>query len=192
MSNHRGTLYTYSGKMSFPEGGAPSLFDTAIALSREGRFAGAGQRFFPVALHTFVVCDLLPTTLQLDGLLHDSPEAVTGDTPKPAKTSEIEEFEEELLRGAYTSYGITFPDEYERSIVKKADRFAMRGEVYTVGNLWLQPFHEPCPEAEELIFKYVKEYTYEDMLEASGRVPMEFMRRFRLYRSQLSPDRFIT
>ena len=68
---------------------------------------------------------------------------------------------------------------------------AMRGEVYTVGNIWLQPFHEPCPEAEELIFKYVKEYTYEDMLEASGRVPIEFMRRFRLYKRWLNPERIL-
>lgn len=191
MSNHRGTLYTYSGKISFPEGGAPSLFDTAIALSREGRFAGAGLRFFPVALHTFVVCDLLPVALQLDGLLHDSPEAVTGDTPKPAKSNEIEEFEEELLQAVYVSHGITFPSPEVRKQVKAADRMAMRGEVYTVGNIWLQPFHEPCPEAEELIFKYVKEYTYEDMLEASGRVPIEFMRRFRLYKQWLNPERIL-
>ena len=191
MSEHRGTLYTYSGKIAFP-GGAPSLFDTAIALSREGRFAGAGQRFFPVALHTFVVCDLLPQSLQFDGLLHDSPEVITGDTPKPAKSDEIEAFEEELLRANYASHGITFPDVHARGVVKAADRFAMRGEVYTVGNLWLQEFYEPCPEAEELIFKYVKEYTYEDMLEASGRVPMEFMRRFRLYRLQLDASRIIS
>ena len=191
MSNHRGTLYTYSGKMSFPEGGAPSLFDTAIALSREGRFAGAGQRFFCVALHTFVVCDLLPSELQFDGLMHDSPETITGDTPKPAKTPEIEAFEEELLRANYASHGVTFPDEVTRVKVKCADKMAMRGEVYTVGNLWLQPFHIPCPQAEELIFQYVKEYTYADMLEASGRVPMEFMRRFRQYKLQLQPDRLV-
>lgn len=191
-TNHRGTLYTYSGKMSFPEGGAPSLFDTAIALSREGRFAGAGQRFFPVALHTFVVCDLLGPALQFDGLMHDAPECVTGDTPKPAKTDEIEAFEEELLRANYTSHGVTFPNAFDRAAVKAADRMAMRGEVYTVGNLWLQPFHEPCPEAEELIFKYVKEYTYADMLEASGRVPMEFMSRFRKYRLQLDASRIIS
>jgi hypothetical protein len=189
MSN-RGTLYTYSGKRAFP-GEAPSVLDTAVSLSREGRFAGAGQRFFPVALHTFVVCDLLPTSLQFDGLMHDSPEVITGDTPKPAKTSEIEAFEEELLRANYAAHGVSFPDERVRMLVKDADRKAMRGEVYTVGNLWLQPFHVPCPEAEELIFTYVKEYSYEDMLESSGRVPMEFMRRFRQYKRQLAECRVI-
>jgi hypothetical protein len=186
----RGTLYTYSGKIAFPSG-APSLLDIAISLSREGRFAGAGRRFFSVALHTFVVCDLLPEELQFDGLLHDSPEVITGDTPKPAKTKEIEAFEEELLRVNYTSFGITFPNTFDRAVVKEADRQAFRGEIYTTGNVALQEFYPPCPEAEELIFKYVKEYTYEDMLEASGRVPMEFMHRFRVYKSQLNPDRIL-
>lgn len=186
----RGTLYTYSGKIAFP-GGAPSLLDTAISLSREGRFAGAGQRFFPVALHCFVVADLLPHRLQWDGLMHDNAEVITGDTPKPAKTDEIEAFEVELLNSAYTSHGVIPPSLEDKIMVKYADKLAMRGEVYTVGNIWLQPFHEPCPEAEELIYKYVKEYTYEDMLEASGRVPIEFMRRFRQYKLQLPPDRLI-
>jgi hypothetical protein len=187
----RGTLYTYSGKVAFP-GGAPSLLDTAVSLSREGRFAGAGQRFFPVALHSFVVADLLPPHLQFDGLMHDNPEVITGDTPKPAKTDEIEAFEIELSAAAYASHGVIPPNRLDHYIVKDADRKVMRGEVYTVGNIWLQPFHVPCPEAEELIFKYVKEYTYEDMLEASGRVPMEFMRRFRQYRLQLDASRIIS
>ena len=191
MSNHRGTLYTYSGKIAFP-GGAPSLLDTAISLSREGRFAGAGRRFFSVALHTFVVCDLLGPALQFDGLLHDSPETITGDTPKPAKTDEIEAFEKELLHSVYESHGVTFPCDFDRYVVKEADRMAFRGEIYTTGNVALQEFYPPCPEAEELIFKYVKEYTYEDMLEASGRVPMEFMRRFRQYRLQLDASRIIS
>lgn len=190
MSNRRGSLYTYSGKVAYP-GGAPSLLDMAISLSREGRFAGAGRRFFSVALHTFVVCDLLPEKFQFDGLMHDTPETITGDTPKPAKTLEIEEFEEELLRVNYHEFGITFPDTQIRKEVKCADRMAMSGEVFTVGNVALQEFYVPYPDAEELIFKYVKEYTYEDMLEASGRVPMEFMRRFRQYKLQLPPERLI-
>jgi hypothetical protein len=189
MSN-RGTLYTYSGKIAFP-GGAPSLLDTAVSLSREGRFAGAGQRFFPVALHSFVVADLLPSYLQFDGLIHDCPEVITGDTPKPAKTDEIETFEKELTLAAYNAYGVLPPTAEQKAKIKAADRRAMNGEVYTVGNIWLQPFHVSDPEAEELIFKYVKEYTYEDMLEVSGRVPMEFMRRFRMYRLQLDASRNI-
>lgn len=190
MSEHRGTLYTYSGKIAFP-GGAPSLLDTAISLSREGRFAGAGQRFFPVALHSFCVADLLPPELQFDGLFHDNPEVITGDTPKPAKTDEIEAFEKDLSYAAYASHGIIPPNDAEHAKIKAADRMVFRGEIYTVGNIWLQEFYSPCLAAEELIFKYVKEYTYEDMLEASGRVPMEFMRRFRQYQQQLPLNRFV-
>src|ERR1700722_5116162 len=127
----RGSLYTYTGKIAHP-GGAPSVLDTAVSLSREGRFAGAGLRFFPVALHTFVVCDLLPPELQFDGLMHDSPEVITGDTPKPAKTDEIEEFEEELLHAKYASHSVSFPSPNVRSLVKQADNRVMNGEVYTV------------------------------------------------------------
>lgn len=186
----RGTLYTYSGKIAFP-GVAPSLLDTAIALSREGRFAGAGLRFFPVALHCFCVADLLPLELQWDGLMHDNPEVITGDTPKPAKSDEIEAFEVELSAAAYASHGVATPNAEQHALVKQADKMVFRGEIYTVGNIWLQEFYRPCPEAEELVFKYVKEYTYTDMLEASGRVPMEFMRRFRQYKLQLPSNRLI-
>src|ERR1039458_8129968 len=105
--------------------------------------------------------------------MHDSPEVITGDTPKPAKTDEIEAFEEELSAAAYKFHGILPPNEHEREQIKVADRMAFRGEVFTVGNLALQEFYAPCSEAEELIFDYVKEYTYEDMLEVRGRVPCQ-------------------
>jgi len=191
-NNGRGVLYTYSGKIAYP-GGAPSLLDWAVSLSREGRYAGAGQRWWGVALHTFVVCDLLPPELQLDGLMHDTPETITGDTPKPAKTKEIEEFEEELLRVNYASINVTFPDAETRTKVKAdGDRKAFRGEIYTVGNHALKEFYERCPEAEDRIMHYVREYSYADMLEASGRVPLEFMRRFYVYKDQLPHSRLIS
>lgn len=186
----RGTLYTYSGKVAVPNG-APTLMDIAVSLSREGRYAGAGVRFWPVALHTFVVCDLLPPELKFDGLIHDSPECITGDTPKPVKTDEIEEFEEYLLHQNYAAFKVTFPDELVRKWVKRCDLASFAGEIYTVGNHALQHLHEPNFQAEELIFKYVKEYSYADFLEASGRVPMEFMRRFRDYKKMLPAERLI-
>lgn len=179
-----GTLYTYSGKISFPDV-APSLMDIAVSLSREGRYAGAGMRWWPVALHTLVVCDLLPSHLKIHGWMHDTPEVITGDVPKPVKTPEIEEFEEVLLQGIYKNLDVQFPTTTERRLVKEADRKAFRGEVYTVGTQALQTENERCPEAEELIYKYVDKYSYQDCLEASGKVPIEFMRRFRLYKDQI-------
>ena len=116
MTHNRGTLYTYSGKIGFPDG-APSLLDMAVSLSREGRYAGAGFRFCPVALHCFAVCDLLPDLLKWDGLVHDSPEVITGDTPKPAKTDEIEAFDEELLTSIYKSFKVRMPSTYDRGVI---------------------------------------------------------------------------
>ena len=188
--SHHGILYTYTGKVLFPDG-APSLLDMAVSLSREGRYAGAGFRFWPVALHSFVVCDLLPDHLKWDGLVHDSPEVITGDTPKPAKTDEIEAFEEELLTSIYRAFHVEMPSVCQRNAIKNADRAAFRGEVYTVGNHALQEHYGRWEEAEDLILGYANQYTYEDMLESSGRVPMEFMRRFRQYMNMLDKNRVL-
>lgn len=190
MKTSRGALYTYSGEIAFPEG-SPSLLDIAISLSREGRYAGAGMRWWPVALHTFVVCDLLPDALKFDGLLHDSPEAITGDVPKPAKTDAIEELEDTLLASIYRSFNIVFPDFYQRYEVKTADQRTLKGEVYSVGTRALQNFYPPDVQAEELVHKYVNLYTYTDCLEASGKVPIEFMRRFRMYKNLLPHERLV-
>lgn len=174
-------LYMYSGTISYPHG-SPSLMDVAIGLSREGRYAGAGMRWWPVALHTFVVCDLLPDNAKLDGLMHDWPEVITGDIPKPSKTAETEEREQMFLKQFYKAFKIPFPNQTVRDIVKFADAKALRGEIYTVGTQALQALYARCPEAEELVIKYVNQYTYADCLEAGGLVPIEFMKRFRQYK----------
>jgi 5'-deoxynucleotidase YfbR-like HD superfamily hydrolase len=184
------TLYTYSGKIAFPEV-APSLMDIAISLSREGRYAGAGMRWWPVVLHTFVVCDLLPPQLKLHGLLHDASETITGDVPKPAKTDAVEHLEKKITESIYRHFGIGMPNEDQRRQVKEADRKTFRGEIYTVGTQALQEHYERCPEAEELVYKYVREFDYKDCLDAGGRAPIEFMRRFRLYKDMLTQARIM-
>lgn len=181
VTKHRGNLYTYSGKIAFP-GGAPTLMDIAISLSREGRYVGQGMRFWPVSLHTFVVCDMLPPYLKLHGLLHDSSECITGDVPKPVKTDAIEAFEIEVLTAIYKSFDLTMPTEEEHKLIKVEDKKALRGEVYTVGTQSLQMIHERCPEAETLVRKYVGLYTYADCLDAGGKVPIDFMCKFREYK----------
>lgn len=181
-------LYTYSGKISFPDV-APSLLDIAVSLSREGRYAGAGIRWWPVALHTFVVCDMLPDDLKFDGLMHDSPECITGDVPKPAKSAEVEVLEELLLRNIYEHFKVSFPDAQQRMLVKRADKAALCGEVYTVGTRALQDYYPANPEAEAWVLKYVNQYSYNDCLEASGLVPIEFMRRFRTYKDLIPKER---
>lgn len=188
---NRGTLYTYSGKVAYPDG-APALVDIAVSLSREGRYAGAGTRFWPVALHTFVVCDMLPDQFKFDGLIHDASECITGDIPKPVKTDDIEVFEKEMLKVIYKSFGVRYPEPYVREAVKAIDKEVLNGEVYTVGTTALQELYSQSIAAEDLILKYVDKYNYADYLESSGRVPMEFMRRFREYKKLLPPERLIT
>jgi hypothetical protein len=176
------TLYTYSGKVIFPDG-APSLLDVAVSLCREGRYAGASLRWWPVGLHCFVVADMLPTRLKLHGLLHDSGECITGDIPSPVKTKENREFEEYLHAQIYKSWGLTLPTPEDHVLIKRVDDDVLAGEVYVgAGTLALQEHKTRCPQAEELVLKYINEYTYADMLDAGGRCPIEFIRRYRVYR----------
>lgn len=188
MALSRGRLYTYTGYVSFPDG-APTLMDIAVSLGREGRYAGAGMRWWPVILHTFVVCDLLPKELKLHGLLHDSPESITGDVPKPVKTPEIEEMENTLLASIYRNFGLVLPTAEQHVAIKKADTLALCGEVYTVGTQALQNEYQRSPAAERLVMKYLSEYPPMECIEPSGRAVIEFIRRFRVYSDLLNPGK---
>lgn len=179
------TLYTYSGKISFPDA-APSLMDIAISLSREGRYAGAGLRVFTVALHCFVVADLLPPRLKFHGLMHDASECITGDIPSPVKTEEIRAFERMLLVGIYKSFGVQMPSDEEHALIKAADDKALQGEVWVgAGTQSLQELNPRCLKAEASVLKYINLYSYADLFDAGGRAPIEFIRRFRMYRDLL-------
>lgn len=185
LTRKRGILYTYSGKILFPNG-APNLLDIAVSLSRECRYAGAGMRWWPVTLHTFVVCDMLPSDLKLHGLLHDSPECITGDLPKPVKTPEIEKLEHELLRGIYKAFKLRWPTKRQHAVIKHADNAALCGEVYTVGTQALQAEYPRAPKAEKLVMKYLEQYPPMECLQPDGRAVIEYMRRFRVYSDMLT------
>lgn len=179
-------LYTYSGHISFPEG-APSIMDIAISLCREGRYAGAGLRWWPVGLHSFVVSDLLPAgPLKFHGLMHDAGECITGDIPSPVKSKANREFDDWLQQRIYETQGVKMPTAEQHRLIKVADHAALRGEVWAgAGTLALQAINKPHPRAEALVIKYLNEYSYGDCLEAGGRAPIEFMRRFRAYKAYL-------
>lgn len=181
----RKNLYMYSGAVSYPDG-SPTIMDIAISLSREGRYAGAGIRWWPVALHTMAVCDLLEDDEKIHGWMHDTPECIGGDRPKPAKTDEDSRREEELLIKLYQSLDVPFPTDYQRTLVHEADQRVLHGEVYTVGTQALQQIYPRDPEAEDIVLHYMNEYTYADCLEAGGRCPIEFMKRFREYKNLIT------
>lgn len=176
----RGKLFTYTGTISYPDG-SPTLIDMAVALGRICRYAGNGVRWWPVILHTFVVCDLLPDEFKVDGLLHDGPECITNDIPKPVKTDEIEAVEDIIHRRLYKSLKLPFPTAKQYRIVKKADVDALCGEVYTVGTSALQTIYPRAPRAEKLVMKYLALYPPMECITPDGRAPMEFLRRFRVY-----------
>ena len=174
-------LYTYSGKIAWPNG-SPSILDIAVSLSREGRYAGAGVHWWPVALHTFVVCDLLPPPWKLHGLLHDASECITGDVPKPAKTKAITAMEDTIQRQIYVNFSIEWPSDEVWKAVHVADARALHGEVGTVGTRALRDIYPKDMEAEQLVWKYFNQYTVEQCVDANGVVVNEFIRRYGLYR----------
>ena len=173
-------LYTYSGRIAFPEG-APSILDIAVSLSRECRFAGAGSAWWPVALHTFVVCDLLPTYLRVHGLLHDASECITGDIPKPAKTLETERLEDEITISIYRELGIRLPSPGDALSVHQADSRTLHGEVWTVGTQALQMLYPRDQRAEELVRFYQAHFPVTDCVDPQGRCVQEFIYRFYRY-----------
>jgi hypothetical protein len=173
-------LYTYTGRIAYP-GGAPSLLDIAVSLSRECRYAGAGQHWWPVALHTFVVCDLLPMEDRVHGLLHDASECITGDIPRTIKTNENKQFEDEVLDAIYAGLGVGLPSPAVVEKVHAADRLALCGEVWTVGAKALQALYPRHERAEELVRFYRGCFPVEECVEPTGRAVREFMWRFYRY-----------
>ena len=172
-------FYTFEGKVEFPDS-APSIKSIAVSLAREARYAGASLHWWPVALHTFVVCDLLPPELKIHGLLHDASESVTGDIPKPAKSTEISLLEDRLQDAIYRELGIN--PCFDRKAVHDADVRALHGEVYTVGTKSLRAIYPRDSEAEKLVMKYFKFYSPLDCINPNGFCVMEFLRRFKEYK----------
>jgi hypothetical protein len=174
-------LYTYTGQIAFPEG-APNIMDIAVSLSRECRYAGNGVHWWPVALHTFVVCDLIQDNkLKLHALLHDAAECITGDIPKPAKTAELEMIEAKIQSAIYRSMGFTLPTEEQAKVVKLADTQTLHGEVWTVGTRALRDIYPRHPRAEELVLWYKGMFPVEDCVNPRGVCVQEFLFRYKRY-----------
>jgi hypothetical protein len=175
-----GNLYTFTGQIAYPAG-APSILDIAVSLSRECRYAGAGVYWWPVALHTFVVSDLLPPNVRIHGLLHDACECILGDIPKPAKSDATKRLEDELTVAIYKNFDIPLPTSREQQMVHAADEAALHGEVYVVGTKALRAIYPHHPEAEELVDYYHRCYPVEDCVDPNGPCVKEFLRRFDVY-----------
>jgi len=172
-------FYTFEGRVEFPQD-APSIKSIAVSLARESRYAGASLQWWPVALHTFVVCDLLPPELKIHGLLHDASECVTGDIPKPAKSTAVSLLEDHLQDAIYRKLGITPLFDYKA--VHDADVRALHGEVHSVGTKSLRSVYPIDDQAIQLAWKYYHLYSPLDCIDADGPCVTEFLRRFEEYR----------
>ena len=174
-------MLTFEGKDVSVDAGAPSLRDLGVHLSREGRYVGAAQRFWPVSLHSLAVTDLLPRKLEHHGLLHDAAEALTGDIPKPFKIPEMEALEVRLLHRIYESLRVDFPTPDEEKQIKEADRRILGAEVHLFGPPKTWGVYVPAivdEEAERVLRVYMSAPP-EDYLEPDGGVVKLFCWRLR-------------
>ena len=107
-------MQTYTGRKFFPT--SPNaddicIADIAHALSLHCRFNGHTRVFYSVAEHSVRVSNMLPDSLRLWGLMHDSAEAYTGDIIRPIKMllPDAEAMEDAILRVIADKYGLSWP-----------------------------------------------------------------------------------
>lgn len=171
----------FSGTKVARTWGAPQPVDLAQALPRICRFAGNGWEWFPVALHTFVVADLLPAHLKIYGLTHDGPEVVGNDVPKPVKSEETEAMEHGINDRFLSSVGLPRLTKELEELVKNADHRAMHGEVHTLGPVHLRGDYPHDAVTEKMVLEYFNRYSVVDCTARGGPVAQEFLRRYQLY-----------
>lgn len=180
-------MWQLSGAQVWPPGspmgddGYPSLRDIGGGLGRQPRFAGgAVDTWYPVLCHTATVAALCPVRSRPYAWLHDAPEGVLGDMPKPWKTPEIEAREAHLLHrilqannllcaAPYATYleyhnpGLEFTptSDLEQQIwldVQTADALAVTAEAEVLGfakSEWFVnhyfPDHDKEPKIQEAL-----------------------------------------
>jgi hypothetical protein len=100
--------------------------DIAFALSNTCRFRGH-VNYMSVAEHCCNVSDACPAAHKLEGLLHDGPEYVLADLPKPVKElmPEYVEAEEELWRVMARRFNLPLA---RTPVVKEVDNRALLAE----------------------------------------------------------------
>lgn len=115
-----GWVQTASGKKVFPMNPKPEdieIEDIAHALSNICRFGGHCQSFYSVSQHSVLVSKCCDPRDALIGLLHDSPESLLVDLPRP-------------IKHAMRKLGNTFFDDCEAKLMAAiAKRFGLPPEI---------------------------------------------------------------
>ena len=159
--------------------------DIVVSICREGRYAGACELWYPVGLHTMVVCDLLADEFKLDGWMHDGvTETVSGDLPSPTKRSILgaKAWENRQMVIGYKLLNVPLPTKEATHAVHVADRRALQGEIYVLGNKRLKKLFKIDEEAAMLTQKYYDQYPVTDLVDGNGKAQAELARRYKEYR----------
>jgi len=114
--------------------------------------------------------------------LHDAAESMLSDIPSPFKVPEMKELENGLLKRILADHlsleqRIDFLNEGHARI-KAADEEAFAGEVWVVGgkaHRELMP--DRSPRAEKLVRKYLRKYSFDDLLRPDGLAVSDFVRK---------------
>lgn len=180
-------ICTLSGGFAGPDCGAPTVHDAASAMGKLCRYAGHCKTFYSVLIHTFVVDDLTEEDARLYSLIHDVTESVINDIPTPFKIPMMRELEARMHSRVLRDWEITYPEKHILLKVHRADHEALLGEVWTDGPpglRLLKPFKKRSRRAEKLVQHYQKLYPPTDTIRSTGKAVQEFLRRFKLYKSQ--------
>lgn len=134
------TFKTFSGNYVDLLNPDPDLLDLetiAVALGRECRFGNHCPRFYSVAEHCVIACDLaIEDGVRGDSLrailLHDATEAFLGDMIKPLKIL-LPEYQE-IEHCFEVAIGVAFNLDFSlhRDVVKHYDRIMLRAEKLTM------------------------------------------------------------
>ena len=121
-------ITTFTGKQFHflnPTLGEIDIRDIAHALSLKCRFSGHCKTLYTVGEHSIRVAEILPSYLQLSGLLHDAAEAYIPDIPTPIKEKfGLVEWENIILSKIEEKYSIG-----KHPLVKQADLILRATEV---------------------------------------------------------------
>ncbi len=148
------TMLTRSGRLfplldPRPEDVDP--VDLAEHLGKANRYAGATDQPYSVAQHSLVVAELLPPDEQAYGLLHDAPEAYTGDITRPMKEAlaatsaaaalALHGIDAAIERAVFARFGLAWPMPPDvKARVKHADLTALATEQR---DLFAEPLVQP-------------------------------------------------
>jgi hypothetical protein len=126
-------ISTFTGKKFYvlsPRAEDVEIEDIAHALSMLCRYTGHVRQFYSVAQHSVYVSRICCELDSLWGLLHDAPEAYSGDMNAPLKhTPEMKRFrdtEDAIMKAVATRFGLFYA---EPDSVKLADKRMLRTEM---------------------------------------------------------------